>query len=145
VTEFNLEAAAHVVQLALTPVFLLSGVATLLGAFSARLSRVADHVDALSKEAPGPGTGELLAVLRLRSPVLDVAVVLSALAGALTCVAVLLLFLGQMRGDGAARMLFLSSGGAFVTEMLLTGRGVRRTADRQSDRVLTERCHDTRI
>jgi hypothetical protein len=144
-TEFNLEAAAHVVQLALTPVFLLSGIATLLGAFSARLARVADRVHALSKEAQESGTDELLAMLRLRSRVLDVAVVLSALAGGLTCVAVLLLFLGQVRGDSAARLLFLSFGGAivltmvsfgaFVTEMLLTARGVRRTVDRQSGRV----------
>jgi hypothetical protein len=141
-TEYDLEAAAHVVQLALTPVFLLSGTATLLGAFSTRLGRVADRVDSLSREAKEPGKHELLASLRLRSRVLDVAVVLSALAGALTCVAVLVLFLGEVRDAAAARVLFLSFGGAivltmvslgaFVTEMLLTARGVRRTVDRQS-------------
>ena len=35
------EAAAHIVQLALTPVFLLSGIAALLNVFAARLGRVA--------------------------------------------------------------------------------------------------------
>ena len=141
-TEYNLEAAAHVVQLALTPVFLLSGTATLLGVFAARLARVADRVDTLSKEVKEPIRDELLALLRRRSRVLDVAVVLSALAGGLTCATVLVLFLGEVRGTAAARLLFLAFGGAivltmgsltaFVTEMLLAARGVRRTVDREA-------------
>ncbi len=138
-TDTTLEAAAHVVQLALTPVFLLSGTATLLGVFAARLARVADRVDMLSQETKDPIRDELLALLRLRSHVLDVAVVLSALAGGLTCVTVLILFLGEVRGAAAARLLYLAFGGAivltmaslvaFVIEMLLAARGVRRTVD----------------
>jgi hypothetical protein len=77
-TGYNLESAAHVVQLALTPVFLLSATATLLGVFATRLGRVADRVDLLSKEARDPIRDELLALLKRRSRVLDVAVVLSA-------------------------------------------------------------------
>ncbi|MGH7046423.1 MAG: hypothetical protein ACREE2_08540 [Stellaceae bacterium] len=34
-----LELVAHIIQLALTPVFLLSGIATLLNVFSTRLAR----------------------------------------------------------------------------------------------------------
>jgi len=144
--EYNLESAAHVVQLALTPVFLLSATATLLGVFATRLGRVADRVDLLSKEARDPIRDELLALLKRRSRVLDVAVVFSALAGALTCVAVLLLFLGEVRGSAAATQLFLAFGGAivltmaslaaFVVEMLLAARGVRRTVDRNAGRAL---------
>ena len=63
-TEYNLEAAAHVVQLALTPVFLLSGTATLLGVFAARLARVADRVDTLSKEGKEPIRDEYRNALR---------------------------------------------------------------------------------
>ncbi len=141
-TEYDLEGAAHVVQLALTPVFLLSGTATLLSVFAARLARVADRVDALAQETKDPIRDELLAVLRRRSHFLDVAVVMSALAGGLTCTAVLVLFLGEVRGTAAARLLFLSFGGAialtmasltaFVVEMLLAARGVRRTVDRHA-------------
>jgi hypothetical protein len=140
--EFNLEAAAHVVQLALTPVFLLSGTATLLGVFSTRLARVADRVDRLSEESKSDVRDELLERLRLRTHVLDVAVVLSALAGGLTCAAVLVLFLGEVRGSTAAHWLYLSFGAAivltmaslaaFMVEMLLTTRGVRRTVDREA-------------
>ena len=141
-TDYTLEAAAHMVQLALTPVFLLSGTATLLGVFASRLARVADRVDSLALEPREPQREELLAALKRRSHVLDVAVVCSALAGALTCAAVFVLFLGEVRGTTAARLLFLSFGtaigltmvslSAFVTEMLLAARGVRRAADRHS-------------
>jgi hypothetical protein len=37
------DSVAHIVQVALTPVFLLSGIGTLLNVFNARLSRVSDH------------------------------------------------------------------------------------------------------
>ena len=141
-TEYDLQSAARVVQLALTPVFLLSGTATLLSVFATRLARVADRVDSLAKEAKDPIRDELLAILRRRSRILDVAVVLSALAGALTCTAVLVLFLAEVRGATAARFLFLSFGGAialtmaslaaFVAEMLLAARGVRRTVDQHA-------------
>jgi hypothetical protein len=140
--EYDLEGAAHVVQLALTPVFLLSGTATLLSVFAARLARVADRVDSLAEQTKDPIRDELLTVLRHRSHCLDVAVVMSALAGGLTCTAVLVLFLGEVRGTAAARLLFLSFGGAialtmgsltaFVVEMLLAARGVRRTVDRHA-------------
>ena len=140
--EYNLEMAARVVQLALTPAFLLAATATLLGVFAARLARVADRVDSLSQEAKEPIRDELLTVLRRRAHVLDVAVVLSALAGGLTCTTVLVLFLGQVRGTAAGTLLFLSFGGAivltmaslgaFVTEMLLAARTVRRNVDRHA-------------
>jgi hypothetical protein len=133
----SLEEAAHVVQLALTPVFLLSGTATLLGVFSARLARVADRVHTLSLAAEDSSRDAELAVLRRRSRILDVAVVLSGLAGTLTCMTVLVLFLGELRGTAAARFLFLSFGGAigltmlslgaFVVEMLVAARGLRQT------------------
>ncbi|WP_158915604.1 DUF2721 domain-containing protein [Caulobacter sp. S45] len=139
----TLETAAHIVQLALTPIFLLSGVATLLSVFSTRLGRVADQVDKLVFEGEDAHTAERhqrLHILRLRSQFLDLAVVLAALAGALTCGAALVLFLGAVRESGAANMLFLLFGGAllltmgalaaFVIEMLLASRGVRNLTDR---------------
>jgi hypothetical protein len=140
--DFNLEAAARIVQLALTPVFLLSATATLLGVFATRLARVSDRVDSLSHDSRDAERDALLAVLRQRSRVLDTAVVLSALSGGLTCVAVLVLFLGELRGTAAARFLFLSFGGAicltmaalaaFVIEMLLAARVIRLTVDRSA-------------
>ena len=136
----TLETAAHVVQLALTPVFFLSGIAALLNVFAARLGRVADQTDALARTAKDQARDARLRLLRLRSRALDVAVVLAALAGAFTCSAVLVLFLGEVRGKGAASLLYLFFGGgivltmgslvAFVTEMLVAATGVRVTVRR---------------
>jgi len=48
-TSVMLGSVVHIIQIALTPVFLLSGIATLLNVFSTRLARVSDRVDQLSQ------------------------------------------------------------------------------------------------
>ena len=141
----SLTGAAHVVQLALTPIFLLTGLASLLNVFTTRLGRVADRVDKLADQpASYP---RQLARLRLRSLALDVAVLLAALAGALTCCAALTLFLGALRDAGTGEWLFAFFGAAlvcavaaltaFAVETVLSGRSVREQAqpggDRQED------------
>lgn len=139
----NLEAASHVVQLALTPVFLLSGVAALVNVFATRLGRVSDQADRLSEQDRDRPDHEIkLTLLRWRSRALDCAVVLAALAGASTCAAALVLFVGSIRGSTGANLLFLMFGGAivltmaalacFVLEMVLAGAGIRRLLDRSS-------------
>jgi hypothetical protein len=130
-----LDSAAHIVQLALTPVFLLSGVAALLNVFATRLGRISDHVDTLVAD-PGDGSQDVRAklhYLRIRSGLLDVAVVLAASAGALTCAAALVLFLGAVRDSSAGAALFILFGGAIV-EVLLAGIGIRRMAERRARR-----------
>lgn len=135
----TLESAAHIVQLALTPVFLLSGLAALLNVFATRLGKVSDQTEVLAKTPSESERDARLRVLRRRSRALDFATVLAALAGALTCGAVLVLFLGELRDSKAATLLFLLFGGAiafamlalvaFVIEMLLGARGVRRVVN----------------
>lgn len=44
----SLDSVTHIIQVALTPIFLLSGIAALLNVFSTRLARVADRVDQLA-------------------------------------------------------------------------------------------------
>src|ERR1700675_3465051 len=94
-----LDSAVHIIQVALAPVFLLSGIAALLNVFSARLARVADQVDAVSRalDTANAGQAALLALrlqhLRWRSLALDFAVALGAAGGTLTCATVLALFL----------------------------------------------------
>ena len=48
-----LDTIAHIIQVALTPVFLLSGIATLLNVFSTRLARVADRVETVTRHCHG--------------------------------------------------------------------------------------------
>jgi hypothetical protein len=136
--------AVHIIQIALTPVFLLSGIATLLNVFSTRFARVADQIDALVKSVDGgetPVDAELryrLHTLRRRSWALDVAVVLAGAGAALTCAAVLALFIGEAGGPAVATMLLgcfglaigctLAAIAAFTVEMVLANRRVRAEA-----------------
>ena len=136
-----LDTIAHVIQVALTPIFLLSGIATLLNVFSTRLGRVADRVEQITKVAVGADGSETspladeLSHLRRRSLALDAAVLLAAFGGAGTCLSVLTLFVGALRDATVATFLFTSFGlavmctigaiGAFTAEMLMTGSGVR--------------------
>src|SRR5262245_63388764 len=55
-----LQSSSGVIQLALTPVFLLTAVAALLNVFSTRLGRVADRVDLLSADLQRSRHGVLI-------------------------------------------------------------------------------------
>ncbi|MBE7200883.1 MAG: DUF2721 domain-containing protein [Parafilimonas terrae] len=146
----SLEGTAHVVQIALTPVFLLSGIATLLNVFGARLARVADQADKVSSllatasDEERRQLGRRLDGLHLRSLALDVAVVLAALGGVAICGAVLTLFVGALRDATIASLLFGLFGAAilctlcalvaFGFEMMLASRTVRdRIARRREE------------
>jgi hypothetical protein len=136
-----LDLIAHIIQVALTPIFLLSGIATLLNVFATRLGRVADRVDqimkAMDEAGPDQTTDLALALshLRRRSIALDTAVVLGAIAAASTCASVFTLFVGALRNATVASVLFTTFGiaivctisaiAAFAIEMLMAGSGVR--------------------
>src|ERR1700712_4959004 len=145
----DLTGAAHVVQLALTPIFLLTGLASLLNVFTTRLGRIADRVDRLAVDAPEHP--QQLARLRLRSRALDLAVLLAALAGALTCCAALTLFLGALRNAGTGYILFTFFGSALICavlalaafgfETVLSGRSVREQAQPDGDKQESSKPH----
>ena len=137
----SLEIIAHVIQVALTPVFLLSGIATLLNVFATRLARVGDRVDQITKAMDEGDADQIaacaaqLSLLHRRSLALDVAVILGAIGGAATCATVLTLFLGALKDTTVATVLFSTFGlavactlgaiGAFTVEMVMAGSGVR--------------------
>ncbi len=139
---------AHIIQVALTPVFLLSGIATLLNVFSTRFARVADQIDKLKEDSRGANGPELdriasqLVALQRRSLALDTAVILAAFGGAATCAAVLTLFVGSLSNTTVASVLLLLFGGAvvcalgsiaaFTVEMLMAGIGMRARAASES-------------
>src|SRR6516165_10855107 len=112
----SLDLVAHVIQVALTPIFLLSGIATLLNVFATRLARVADLVaqitKAMEQAAPEECADLVRELLRLRrrSIALDAAVVLGAVAAAATCASVFTLFVGALRNATVASVLFTTFG-----------------------------------
>ena len=146
----SLDLVAHVIQIALTPIFLLSGIATLLNVFATRLGRVADLVVQITKameEADPDQSVDLarqLLNLRRRSIALEAAVVLGAIAATATCASVFTLFVGALRDETVASMLFTTFGVAivctisaitcFTVEMMMAGSGVRAEMARQAIR-----------
>jgi hypothetical protein len=138
-----LDNVVHVIQTALTPAFLLAGLAALLSVFASRLDRVTRQVDRIARKAHAAADDagseydrRHLACLRQRTHFLDAAVVFGALAGGLTCVAALVLFVGGLRDARLAASILLWTFGlafalticaiaAFLAEMLLASRSLR--------------------
>jgi hypothetical protein len=134
---------AHIIQVALTPVFLLSGIGTLLNMFNTRLSRLSDHTEhvfeLLCNEPEDRERERLerhLTRLQRRRVVLDASVVFGALGGAATCGAAFVLFLGSLRDTSIADWLFGLFGVAlgctvaaliaFVVDSVLAWHGLHR-------------------
>ena len=155
----TLDVVARIIQMALTPVFLLTGLATLLNVFATRLARVGTRVDqaitalATADAESAPILRDQLLHLRRRSLALDTAVVLGAAAGAATCTTVLLLFLGAF-GSGSVDSVLLSAFAiaivcalgaivAYATEMLMAGTGIRAELVHDIRRQLLRRRYDT--
>lgn len=135
---------AHIVQVALTPVFLLSGVGTLLNVFNQRLARVSDHsehVTELLKAAEGSDRDETRqlrahrARLQRRIVALDTSIALGGVGGAAACGAAFALFLGGLRNSALASWLVLLFGlalacvvgslMAFLVDSVLAWHGLR--------------------
>ncbi len=138
-----IEGVAHLIQVALTPVFLLSGIGSLLNVFNMRQSRVSDHREHLSElldaEQDAAAQARLrahLVRLHRRTLVLDASVMLGAVGGASTCAAAFVLFLGSLRSTAIESWLFGLFGVAlacascalltFLADTLLAWHGLRR-------------------
>jgi hypothetical protein len=145
----EVETVAHVIQIALTPVFLFSGVATLLNVLSTRLARVSDQVDSLADRLDHADAHERqvfefrLAYLRRRTLALDIAVILAGLGGMATLLAGGLLFVDGLREHagvalfvafGAALLLTIGALAGYLYEMTLASIGIRHKAAFTADK-----------
>ncbi|MBL6081990.1 DUF2721 domain-containing protein [Belnapia sp. T18] len=137
-----LDSIAHVIQVALTPVFLLSGIGTLVSVINARSTHVSDqagHAAALLLAEPDGASAALmrahLARLRRRRFGLDAALALGGVGGAASCGAASALFVGAVRDASAATTLFVLFGlalactvgalGALIADAGLAWHGLR--------------------
>lgn len=119
---------AHLIETALTPVFMLSGVGTLLNLFNTRSSRVSDQIekasDLLGAEQDQAARGSLerqVVLLRRRIIVLDIAIMFGGLAGAMTCGAAFVLFFGTVRDASIALWLVGLFGAALLSTVAALG------------------------
>jgi hypothetical protein len=94
----------HVIQLAVAPVFLLSGVGAMLGVLTNRLARIIDRGRQLEAGLPGaagssaPAMRSELAVLTVRARLINRAISLSTVCALLISGVIVCLFLGPFLG-----------------------------------------------
>ncbi len=92
---------AHVIQLAVAPVFLLTGIGTMLNVMANRLGRVIDRARVLEAKAEnsppevGAALHRHLAILSLRAKLIGQAITLCTATALLVCTIIAILFLGN--------------------------------------------------
>jgi hypothetical protein len=98
----QIDEIAHLIQLSIAPVFLLTGVGTLLNVLSGRLARIIDRARALEQrlDTPGPPHAAVivneLRVLEKRGKLIYHAIKLSATSALLVCFLIAFLFASSM-------------------------------------------------
>jgi len=122
-----IEAIATVIQLAVAPVFLLAGIAGLLGVLSTRLARIVDRVRVIERRIPQAKREEQRVLLRLETTVLWKRIALInwairlCVTGALTvCLVIMALFVGEFVAFNISAAIAV----LFVVAMLLIVAGL---------------------
>jgi len=110
---------ARVIQLAVAPVFLLSGVGVTLGVFTNRLARIVDRARAievqLEKNARDETLRGTLKTLARRASWINTAITLAALSALMVALTVGLLFLHVLAGVHLASAVAITFGLAMLT------------------------------
>ncbi|MDB6032004.1 MAG: hypothetical protein JWM16_2342 [Verrucomicrobiales bacterium] len=139
--ETRISAIAHVIQLAVAPVFLISGVATLLSVLANRLGRIVDRARLLEAtlelpdEAKRAQMFEELALLSRRARLVNLAITFGTISALLTCVTIATLFTGTFLPINLSKgitVLFIATMFslllaliAFLREVIVANRGLR--------------------
>lgn len=117
---------AHVIQLSVAPVFLLSGIGAMLAVMTNRLARVIDRARLLEGQLPGkPGDVESLhgqlATLSRRAKLVGRSITLCTITALLVCAVIAILFLSAFLGFDASvpvALLFVAAMLAFFAGLL---------------------------
>ncbi len=139
--ETRISAIAHVIQLAIAPVFLISGVATLLSVLANRLGRIVDRARVLEAKLEVPDEAkksrlfdELMRLSR-RACLVNLAISFGTICALLICVTIAVLFTGTFLPINVSRVitvlfiaamlsLFLALT-AFLREVVIASRALR--------------------
>lgn len=111
--EIQLGDIGHTIQLAIAPVFLLTGVGTNLAVLTNRLARIIDRSRAMESRMNAPeaaGRAEAhaeLETLYRRAHLINRAITLSTSCGLLVCVVIATLFIGDALNLGLAKFIAL--------------------------------------
>jgi len=119
-----ISAIAHVIQLAIAPVFLISGMATLLSVLANRLGRIVDRARVLEAqldtldEAKQPRAWEELMRLSTRARLVNFAITFATVCAVLTCVTIQTLFLGTFLRINLSKLITVLFIAAMVSLLL---------------------------
>ena len=121
-TAANIITVAHVIQQAVAPVFLLTGVGAILGVLSSRLGRVIDRYRALEKITDSERSAYLteIADLRRRSRLIHWAISLCTVCALFVCIVIAGLFIGSEIGKDPSGMV----AAFFIAAMLALTAGL---------------------
>ncbi|MGA9665902.1 MAG: DUF2721 domain-containing protein [Gallionella sp.] len=119
----DITTVAHVIQLAVAPVFLLTGIGAILNVITSRLARIVDRSRVLnsSNERDDPDRKREMATLSGRSRWVHWAVGLCTMSALLICIVVAALFAGSETGidpSQAVSLLFISAMLALILGLL---------------------------
>jgi len=127
VLEFPDVAVAHVIQLAVAPVFLLSGIGAILAVMTNRLGRIIDRARVLEARLDG-ASAELITLLRAdlatlsrRAKLIGRAITLCTITALLVCTVIAVLFMSAfLRFDASipVALLFIAAMAAFFLGLL---------------------------
>lgn len=116
----NIPTVAHVIQQALTPVFLLGGVGAFLNVITGRLARAVDRFRVLSEMEKNQAESYVdeMSILPLRVRLINWSISLCIICALFICVAIVTLFLGAELGLNLSRVISI----LFIAAILaLTG------------------------
>ncbi|HEV8724670.1 MAG TPA: DUF2721 domain-containing protein [Candidatus Binatia bacterium] len=120
--EFSDVAVAHAIQLAVAPVFLLSGIGAILAVMTNRLGRIIDRARVLEEKLDGASAGILaslradLGILSRRAKLISRAITLCTTTALLVCTVIAVLFLSAfLRFDATipVALLFIAAMSTF--------------------------------
>jgi hypothetical protein len=125
----NLATVASVIQLAVAPVFLLSGIAALLAVLANRLGRIIDRARVLEVfMSPDDGVLAELAALSWRARMINWSITLATTGALLVCAVIVVLFLGTFFTIDLATtvaLLFVAAMGSLISALITFLREIR--------------------
>lgn len=124
--ETHITDIAHVIQLSVAPVFLLTAISTLIAGMNTRLGRIIDRrrvvTDALENKDATPSDTEELLLLARRRHLIYLAILCAVIAALLVCFVVAGAFLGALIATDLSRLvatLFILAMGSMIAALSL--------------------------
>ena len=116
----SITTVSHVIQLAVAPVFLLTGVGAILAVLINRLGRIIDRYRVLENTGANAGAGEEtvanveMAILSRRARLIHWAISLCTIGALFICIVIATLFIGSMLQVSVSQLIALMFVGAML-------------------------------